>query len=70
MICYQVLLESLRALNGVDICVADGEADPVIASLGFQKNCPVVSDDSDLLLFDLTAGVILMSELVKVIDEG
>ena len=56
------MVETLRAL-GVPLCVVDGEADKMIADLAHVWNCPIVSDDSDFLLYDLPGGVISCGDM-------
>lgn len=53
----------MLAQRSVPFCVCDHEADQDIACIGAQWNCPVVSNDSDLLLYDLPAGVIQIDDL-------
>ena len=56
------MVETLREL-GEPLCVVDGEADKMIADLAHVWNCPIVSDDSDFLLYDLPGGVISCDDM-------
>ena len=53
------------ALNEREISFfyADGEADPVIAALAEANGCPVVSNDSDFYIFNITNGYIPLDRL-------
>ena len=42
----------------IEFCVAEGDADKVIASLANHHNCPVLSSDSDFFIFDLKCGFV------------
>ena len=51
--------------HSISYCVSDHEADPDIAHIAAQWECPVVSDDSDFLLYDLPGGIIFIEDLLK-----
>ncbi len=56
----QVFLDVLREKE-IKFFVADGEADPEIASLANHFRCPVLSADSDFYVFKLEGGYIPMT---------
>ncbi|XP_067937282.1 single-strand DNA endonuclease ASTE1-like [Watersipora subatra] len=59
---FRACIDKLRELN-VPFCVCDHEADQQLASLAREWNCPLVSNDTDFLLFDLPGGVISVQNL-------
>ena len=48
---------------GVQLCVADGDADEAIAKLANHYSCPVLAADSDYFIFNLQAGYIPLDTL-------
>ncbi|ELT96880.1 hypothetical protein CAPTEDRAFT_34308, partial [Capitella teleta] len=63
---------TLREL-GVGLAVCDNEADEEIAALAQKWQCPVLTNDSDFFVYNLSAGVILLDYFnleVKVTQEG
>lgn len=59
----QVLSQTLQEAPEIEVHFADGEADPVVASLANRYNCPVLGEDSDYYIFDLKVGYIPISSL-------
>ncbi|CAH1779742.1 unnamed protein product [Owenia fusiformis] len=57
ILAYEVFCEVIKEL-GIQHRTCDYEADGEIASLANYFNCPVLSNDSDFCVFDLTAGYI------------
>lgn len=49
---------------GINLCFADGEADPIVAALANDLKCPVLAADSDFMIFELEAGFIPWSSSV------
>ena len=56
-LCPSVIKMALKEF-GVCFCVADGEGDETIAQLANHYCCPVLSEDSDFLVFRLKGGYI------------
>ena len=54
---YTVCVNALREMD-VKMYVADGEGDKTCAEVANFLNCPVLSTDSDFLLFDVTGGYV------------
>ncbi|KAK1902399.1 Protein asteroid like 1 [Dissostichus eleginoides] len=55
-----VLLQTLRRLD-VQVAQCYGEADPEIAALAREWQCPVLSGDSDFYIYDLPEGLLPLS---------
>ena len=63
-LCKPVFLEMLSEL-GVPHIQASFEADSFVARIANQLKCPVLSNDSDFFVFDLTNGVISIDSLMN-----
>ena len=59
---YSLLHNVLKEMN-VPLYVGNGEGDETCAQIANFFNCPVLSDDSDFFLFDLTGGYIQLADL-------
>ena len=56
-----VLIHAMRVLK-IEFCVADGRADPYIAAVANDLQCPVLSGDSDFCIFDLRYGFVSLKD--------
>ncbi|KAJ4933396.1 hypothetical protein JOQ06_030227 [Pogonophryne albipinna] len=56
-----VFRQTLRRLD-VQVAQCYGEADPEIAALAREWQCPVLSEDSDFYIYDLPEGVLPLSD--------
>lgn len=57
-----ILLNQLKNRKNIEIIQSNFEADPYMAKLSKEKNCYVLSNDSDFMIFQCK-GLILMNEL-------
>ncbi|CAG2204729.1 unnamed protein product [Mytilus edulis] len=62
VLAYESFTMVLKELN-IPHLTCDGEADNQIAVLARQWNCPVISCDSDMYIFDLPGGFINFSDI-------
>ncbi|VDI13162.1 Hypothetical predicted protein [Mytilus galloprovincialis] len=62
VLAYESFTMVLKELN-IPHLTCDGEADNQIAVLARQWNCPVISSDSDMYIFDLPGGFINFSDI-------
>lgn len=58
-------LKKLEEENTLYYCFIDGDADSVIAGLAEELKCPVLSNDTDFILYDLPpqCGLILLDKV-------
>ncbi|XP_070574689.1 single-strand DNA endonuclease ASTE1-like [Ptychodera flava] len=59
---FEIFLQTMRKLS-IPYIVCDFEADNEIVALANDMGCPVIAEDSDFFIFDITSGYIPRSNL-------